>query len=144
MFFEVRDLQNPPKNDSKTTSKTEHKIKLYFHDFRLVLGIIRELKATKNNLEFIIYLSYNISSFFRGTPPLNRRCTVSGRWRNTHFPEKECSRLDGVQNHDFPIQGIPINSEFHSLFNHFVNGDGHGVCNHTPTRDEHGGGYIYI
>ena len=68
----------------------------------------------------------------------------SARWRNTHFPEKECSRLDGVQNHDFLIQGIPINSEFHSLFNHFVNGDGHGVCNHTPTRDEHGGGYISI
>ena len=49
-----------------------------------------------------------------------------------------------MQNHDFLIQGISINSEFHSLFKDFVNGGGHGVCNHTPTRDEHGGGYYVL
>ena len=53
----------------KQHRKQNTKLNCIFHEFRLVLGIIWELKATKNHLEFIIYLSYNISSFFRGGPP---------------------------------------------------------------------------
>ncbi len=69
---------------------------------------------------------------------------LSARWRNTHFTQYEYSRLDGVQKRDFLFQGIPINSEFHSLFRHFVDEGGHGVCNITPHRDGHGGGYWMI
>ena len=57
------------KTIQKQHRKQNTKLNCIFHDFRLVLEIIWELKATKNHLEFIIYLSYNISSFFRGDPP---------------------------------------------------------------------------